>query len=237
VTRLPDPTAGDAEAFARSPLSEVRRNPEAARYDRDSVYAILDAALYCHVGFIVDGRPVVIPTIHDRVGDLLYLHGSRSNRMLRHMTGPAGACVAATVFDGLVLARSVFNHTMHYRSVVAFGHPELVEDPGERGAALDHLVDHVLPGRSAEARPPNERELSRTAVVRMAIEEASAKVDDEPPPDDPADLDLPVWAGHVPARTAWGQPVVDRRGAWADQVPPLAPSVRRLLGLDGPPVW
>jgi nitroimidazol reductase NimA-like FMN-containing flavoprotein (pyridoxamine 5'-phosphate oxidase superfamily) len=218
-------------------LNEVRRNPEAARYDRATVHAIFDAALFCHVGFVVDGRPVVIPTIHDRVGEVLYLHGSRSNRMLRQMTGPAGACVTVTLFEGLVLARSVFNHTVHYRSAVAFGHPEAVADPAELRAALDHLVDHVLPGRSAEARPPSERELSLTGVVRMAIEEASAKVDDEPPPDDPADLDLAVWAGHVPATVVWGEPVVDRRGAWADHQPDLPPSVRRLLGLDGPRVW
>ena len=210
--------------------SEVRRNPGIARYGRDEIYAVVDQAPVCHVGFVLDGAPVVLPTIHDRVGDQLYLHGSRSNRMLRAMTGPAGACVTVTLFDGLVLARSVFNHTMHYRSAVLFGHAQLVEDPAEKLAALEHLTEHVLAGRALEARAPSERELALTSVVRLAIEEASAKVDEGPPEDEDEDLGLDVWAGWVPSAPVWGEPVPDRSGAMADGHLPVPPSVRRLLG-------
>ncbi len=213
----------------RTDRTTIRRNPAGARYDRATVYAILDEARFCHVGFVADGGPVVIPTIHDRVDDVLYLHGSRSNRMLGGMTGPAGACVTATLFDGLVLARSVFNHTMNYRSVAVFGHPVVVDDPDEKVEALHHLVEHVLPGRAAEAREPNRRELTLTTVVRMSIEEASAKVDDGPPEDEPEDLSLAVWAGVVPSWPVWGEPVADVPPAGAPG-PELPPSVRRLLG-------
>ncbi len=211
-----------------SELSRVRRNPAGARYDRATVHAVLDEARFCHVGFVLDGRPVVLPTLHDRVGEVLYVHGSRSSRMLRAMTGPAGACLTATTFDGLVLARSVFNHTVAYRSAVVFGHPATVTDPDEKVAALAHLVDHVLPGRSAEARPPDGRELMLTTVVKMAIEEASAKVEEGPPEDHPEDLALDVWAGVVPAALSWGEPRADGVGA-AGPDAGLPPSVRRLL--------
>ena len=223
-----DPGGGDRTVGGRTERTTVRRHPAAAHYDRESVYGILDDARFCHVGFLLDGAPVVLPTIHDRVDDLLYVHGSRSNRMLRCMTGAAGACVTATVFGGLVLTRSVFNHTLCYRSAVVFGHPQLVEEPEEKVAALHHLVEHVLPGRAAEARPPNQRELTLTSVLRMPIEEASAKVEEGPPEDDPEDLSLPVWAGVVPSWPVWGDPVVDDRGT-GDAVPDLPPSVRRLL--------
>jgi nitroimidazol reductase NimA-like FMN-containing flavoprotein (pyridoxamine 5'-phosphate oxidase superfamily) len=218
--------AGDEALGGRDTRTTVRRNPAGARYDRRTVHAVLDEAPYCHVGFVMDGAPVVLPTIHDRIDDTLYFHGSRSNRMLRCMTGPAGACVTATVFGGLVLARSVFNHTMRYRSVAVFGHPVEVEDPAAKLSALHHLVEHVLPGRAAEARPPNGRELALTTVLRMPIEEASAKVEEGPPDDDPADRALAVWAGVVPAALSWGDPVADPPSDPDD----LPPSVRRLLG-------
>jgi len=210
-----------------SERTAVRRNPGAGHYDRETVYEIFDAARFCHVGFLLDGAPAVLPTIHDRIDDVLLIHGSRSNRMLRCMTDPGGACVVVTLFDGLVLARSVFNHTMNYRSAVAFGHPVLIEDRDEKIDALAHLVDHVLRGRSAEARPPNERELSLTSVLKMTIEEASAKVDDGPPEDETEDLDLSVWAGQVPQVTSWGIPRRDDAGRGEPQEIP--PSVRRLL--------
>jgi nitroimidazol reductase NimA-like FMN-containing flavoprotein (pyridoxamine 5'-phosphate oxidase superfamily) len=206
--------------------SRVRRIPELARYDAATVHEILDETPYCHVGFVLeDGVPCVLPIIHDRVGDHLYFHGSRSNRMLRAMTGPAGACVTATTYSGLVLARSVFNHTVCYRTAVVFGHPEVLTDPQERSRALSHLVDHVLPGRSAEAREPSTRELALTTVVRMRIEEASAKVETGPPEDDAADVELPVWAGVVPLTTRWGAPVPAPDGPRGLSVPP---SVRGL---------
>jgi len=216
-----------------SERSAVRRNAAGARYDRETIHAILDEARYCHIGFVLDGAPFVLPTIHDRVDDVLYVHGSRSNRMLRCMTGPWGACVSATLFDGLVLARSVFNHTMNYRSVVVFGHPRVVDDPAEKLEALRHLTEHVLAGRGAEARAPSGRELALTSVVAMAIEEASAKVDTGPPDDEPDDLTLGVWAGVVPSTMVWGEPLVDTRGvgpAAARAAAVLPPSVRRLLG-------
>jgi hypothetical protein len=186
------------------------------------------------VGFVRDGGPVVIPTIHDRQGDTLYFHGSRSASMLHAMTSPAGACVTATLFDGMVLARSVFMHTMNYRSAVAFGHPEEVTDAGEKLAVLGHFTEHVLPGRTTEARAPTERELGLTTVVRMRIEEASAKVDDGPPEDEPEDMDLPVWAGIVPASLTWGEPIADSTGAVGALSLPLPPSVLRLLGRSLP---
>jgi nitroimidazol reductase NimA-like FMN-containing flavoprotein (pyridoxamine 5'-phosphate oxidase superfamily) len=220
---------GDEPLGGRSARSRVRRQPALAQYDRRTVHAIFDEARYCHVGFVVEGRPVVLPTIHDRVGDDLFLHGSRSNRMLRAMVGPAGACVTATEFGGLVLARSVFNHTVVYRSAVAFGHPVLVTGDQEKRAALAHLVEHVLPGRGQEARPPDERELPLTSVIRMRIEEASAKVETGPPEDHPEDLALPVWAGVVPARLVWDDPVQHVVGAPGEPTSP-PPSVRRLLG-------
>ncbi len=207
----------------------VRRNPSAGRYDRDTIYAIFDEARFCHIAFLLDGSPAVLPTIHDRVDDVLYIHGSRSNRMLRCMTDPVGACITVTLFDGLVLARSLFNHTMNYRSAVAFGHPRTIDNPVEKRDALDHLVEHMLPGRSAEARAPNDREMGLTSVLRMPIEEASAKIDSGPPEDEPEDLGLGVWAGQVPATLVWGDPIMDHLGTGDPGSGPPA-SVRRLLG-------
>ncbi len=218
----------------RTSRSRIRRVPDAARYDRATLYGILDEAPYCHVGFVLDGAPVVLPTIHDRLDDVLYLHGSRSNRMLRCSTAPTGACVTATLFDGLVLARSVFNHSVNYRSAVVFGRPVPVEDGDEKEAVLRHLVEHVLPGRSGEARPPNARELTATSVLRMPIEEASAKVDGGLPDDDPDDFAYPVWAGTVPLVAHWGEPVTDPRGTGEGAGQPVPASVRALLGRGTP---
>lgn len=226
MTQVPHGGTG-AAIGGRTPLSRVRRNPTGARYDHETVHAILDEARYCHIGCVVDGRAIVLPTIHDREGDTLFVHGSQSSRMLRAMAGPDGACVTATLFDGLVFARSVFNHTVCYRSAVVFGHPEMIDDPSEKRRALEHLVEHVAPGRSAEARSPNPRELELTTVMRMVIEEASAKVETGPPEDDPDDLSYPVWAGVLPSMPVWGRPQTDAQGAGQF---PLPPSVRRLLG-------
>src|SRR5687767_11979783 len=189
----------------------VKRLASRGVYDRDTVYEILDEALICHAGFVVDGKPVVIPTIHWRQDDTLYLHGSAASRMLRSLRDGVEACVTVTLVDGLVIARSAFHHSMNYRSAVIFGTAREVTDRAEKLIALDALVEHVLRGRSSESRPPNEKELRQTMVLALPIEEASAKVRTGGPVDDDEDYALPLWAGVVPISLAYGEPVVDER--------------------------
>jgi nitroimidazol reductase NimA-like FMN-containing flavoprotein (pyridoxamine 5'-phosphate oxidase superfamily) len=179
----------------------VKREPQRARYDRETIEAILDEALVCHLGFEVDGQPYVIPTLHARVGDRLYVHGSAASRLLRHLAGGARVCVTVTLVDGLVLARSVFNHSVNYRSAVVFGTATLVED-AEKREALRVLTEQLAPGRWDEARQPTEQELKATWILSLPIDEASAKVRTGPEEDEPEDLDLPVWAGVVPVHLA-----------------------------------
>jgi nitroimidazol reductase NimA-like FMN-containing flavoprotein (pyridoxamine 5'-phosphate oxidase superfamily) len=189
----------------------VRRLARRGVYDRDAVYSILDEALICHVGFVVEGAPVVIPTIHWRDGDTLYFHGSAASRMLRSLREGVEACVTVTLLDGLVIARSAFHHSMNYRSAVIFGTAREVTDRDEKLRALDALVEHVVRGRSRESRPANEKELRQTMVLALPIEEASAKVRTGGPIDDEEDYALPYWAGVIPVRLAYGQPVADER--------------------------
>ncbi len=189
----------------------VKRLATRGVYDRDMVYAILDEALICHAGFVVDGAPVVIPTIHWRQGDTLYFHGSAASRMLRSLRNGVEACVTVTIVDGLVIARSAFHHSMNYRSAMIFGTAREVTDREEKLIALDALVEHVLRGRSSESRPANEKELRQTMVLAMPIEEASAKVRTGGPVDDEEDYALPLWAGVVPVRLAYGEPIDDGR--------------------------
>ena len=189
----------------------VKRLAKRAAYDRDTVYAILDEALICHVGFSIDSSPVVIPTIHWREGDTLYFHGSVASRMLRSLREGVDACVTVTLLDGLVLARSAFHHSMNYRSVVVFGKAREVTDREEKLRALDALVEHVVRGRSAEVRPPNEPELRQTLVLALPLEEASAKIRTGGPIDDDEDYALPVWAGVVPCGLTFGAAVPDER--------------------------
>jgi nitroimidazol reductase NimA-like FMN-containing flavoprotein (pyridoxamine 5'-phosphate oxidase superfamily) len=179
----------------------VKREPQRARYDRETIEVILDEALICHLGFVVDGQPYVIPTLHARVGDRLYVHGSAASRLLRHLAGGAPVCATVTLVDGLVLARSVFNHSVNYRSAVVFGTATLVED-GEKREALRALTEQLAPGRWDEARQPTEKELKATWILSLPIDEASAKVRTGPEEDEPEDLDLPVWAGVVPVHLA-----------------------------------
>ena len=202
----------------QSSKTRVRRLPERGRYDRDTIYAILDQALICHVGFVVEGQPVVIPTIHTRVGDDLYFHGSPAAGMLRNLREGADACVNVTLVDGLVLARSAFHHSMNYRSVVVFGKAEEVTDREEKLRVLEALVEHVCRGRSADARGPNEKELKQTIVLRVPICEASAKVRTGPPGDEPEDYSLPIWAGVLPLTLAPGEPVPDNSAATPEYV-------------------
>lgn len=185
----------------------LHRLPKRGSYDEATINAILDEALLCHVGFVAGGAPVVIPTIHWRAGDTLYLHGSVASRMLRTLKEGIDACVTVTLLDGLVLAKAAFHHSMNYRSVVIFGKAHEVTDREEKLRSLDALVEHVVKGRSKEVRGANESELRVTTVLKMKIEEASAKVRTGGPIDDEADLSLPVWAGVLPMKLTPGQPI------------------------------
>jgi hypothetical protein len=202
----PDATEGLAPPSART---RVRRLPERARYDRPEVHGILDEAIVCHLGFVDRESPVVIPTAFARVDDVLYLHGASANAALKVFATGAAVCVTVTLLDGLVLARSAFHHSVNYRSVVLFGNATEVTDPEEKYQAVMAIVEHVVPGRGADARPPTNAELRATRVVRLAIDEASAKVRTGGPKDDPEDMALPIWAGEVPLRMVAGTAVAD----------------------------
>src|SRR4051812_29094374 len=191
--------------------TRVVREPDRGVYDREEAYRILDEGFLCHVGFAVDGQPFVIPTSYGRKDADLYIHGSAASRMLRQMKDGVSVCVTVTLLDGLVLARSVFNHSMNYRSVVILGKATLVDDPQEKLAALRLLSEHILPGRWDDSRQPNERELKATSVLRVPIEEFSAKIRVGPPIDDEEDYAFPTWAGVVPLEMKAGGPIDDAR--------------------------
>jgi len=197
--------------FAPTERTQVRRLPKRAVYDREGVYRILDEGLVCHVGFVADGRPVVIPTGYGRDGDTLYVHGSAASRMLRDLARGVDVCVTVTLLDGLVLARSAFHHSMNYRSVVIFGNAAVVEDQSTKREALRAFTEHIAPGRWQEVRPPTESELKATTVLAIPLEEASAKVRTGPPLDDESDYSLPVWAGVLPLKLRPEPPVPDNR--------------------------
>ena len=197
-------------ATLQSERTTVRRLPKRAAYDRDTVYAILDEALICHVGFVVDGHPAVIPTIHWREGDTLYFHGSPAAGFLRTLRNGVETCVTVTLLDGLVLARSAFHHSMNYRSAVILGQAREVAGD-EKLAALDALVEHVCKGRSADARRPNEAEIKQTLVLALPIEEASAKVRTGGPLDDEEDYALDIWAGVLPLKLVPQAPIAGDR--------------------------
>ncbi len=200
--------------------TRIRRHPERGHYDRETIDQVLDEALICHVGFVADDHPVVIPTIHARVGDDLYLHGSPASRMLRLVGGGEPVCVTATIVDGVVAARSVFHHSLNYRSVVVFGSARPVTTEEERWAAFRAITEHVLPGRWDEARHPDRNEDRGTLIVAVPIDEASAKVRTGPPSDADDDYDLPIWAGVVPLAVAAGAPQPDPRLAPGIGIPP-----------------
>ncbi|CAN5362885.1 pyridoxamine 5'-phosphate oxidase family protein [soil metagenome] len=187
----------------------MKRHPERGAYDRATIDAILDEALICHLGFVLEGQPFVIPTIHARDGDLLYVHGSPGSRMLRNAKESVDICVTATLLDGLVLARSVYNHSMNYRSAVVLGRAREVTDRDEKLRAMRRVVDHVVPGRWEDARQPNESEIKGTTILAMSLDEASAKIRTGPPTDDEADLSLEVWAGVIPLSLEPSPPIPD----------------------------
>ncbi|MGW2648750.1 pyridoxamine 5'-phosphate oxidase family protein [Streptomyces sp. NPDC001393] len=205
-------TTEETQAAAYTPTDRTvpTRSAGRASYDRELVHAILDEGYVCHLGFVRDGAPVVLPTLYGRVGERLYVHGSTGSRPLR-MTGEADpglpVCLTVTHVDGLVLARSAFHHSINYRSVVVHGIARQVTDPEERRLALDTLVDHVVPGRAADSRPANKKELAATAVIRLDLDEVSAKVRSGGANDDPEDLALPHWAGVVPLRKGYDAPL------------------------------
>jgi hypothetical protein len=189
--------------------NRVRLLPERGHYDRETVHAIIDEALLCHVGFMDGEQPVVIPTLHARKDDFLYLHGSRGNAMLKHVQAGQPVCVTITHIDGIVFARSAFHHSVNYRSAVLFGTGRLLEDPAEKMAALELLTEHVAPGRWSDTRLPTEKELKLTSVIEFRIQSASAKVRTGPPRDDEADYTLPHWAGVLPFRRELLAPIAD----------------------------
>src|SRR5271154_6662806 len=196
-----------------SPTARTRvvREPQRAVYDREAVNQILDEAFLCHVGFVADAQPYVIPTSYGRDGDVLYIHGSAASRMLRNLDKGVPVCITVTLLDGLVLARSVFNHSMNYRSVVILGTATLVDDPAEKLAALRALSEHIIPGRWDDARQPNDKELKQTSVLRLPINEFSAKVRVGPAVDDEEDYAFPTWAGVIPLEMTVGAALRDER--------------------------
>jgi uncharacterized protein len=199
------------EKIAPTERTTIRRLPKRGEYDRQAIYEILDEGFVCHVGFVIDGQPFIIPTGYGRAGDKLYLHGSRANRMLNALREGVEVCVTVTLIDGLVLARSAFHHSMNYRSVVVFGKAAVVEDEAEKMLALRAFTNHVMVGRWEESREPSRQELNATLVLSLPLAEASAKVRTGGPIDDEEDYDLNVWAGVVPLSMIAGAPVEDER--------------------------
>jgi nitroimidazol reductase NimA-like FMN-containing flavoprotein (pyridoxamine 5'-phosphate oxidase superfamily) len=193
--------------------TRVRRVPQRGVYDAATIHAILDEALICHVGFAIDGHPAVVPVGCARAGDFILLHCSRASRMAKALGSGNEVCVAVTHLDGLVLARSAFHHSMNYRSVVVYGRPTAIIEPAELRVALEALSEHLAPGRWKVVRQPSPKELRATVVFRLPLDEASAKIRNGPPADDPADLDWPVWAGVVPLRMVRGKPEAQGNGS------------------------
>ena len=205
--------------FTKTKKNRIQRLPKRGHYDRATIYGILDEALICHVGFVENGQPYVIPINFARVDDTIILHGAKASRLLKHIEAGHPVCAEATVVDGLVLARSVFHHSVNYRSVVLFGTGCLVTDEQEKLAALEAVTEHLIPGRWNEARLPNSKELNATSVVSIRIDEASAKVRLGPPIDEEEDYGLPVWAGVLPLQEMAAAPVRDELQSEAVPLP------------------
>ena len=215
----------DADLYQRTERTTLRRLPERAAYDRETVHAILDEGFICHVGFVVDEQPHVIPTGYVRVGETLCLHGSSGSRLGLRPDMPV--CVTVTLLDGIVLARAAFHHSFQYRSVVVLGRTRLVTDADEKEAALSALVDHIVPGRSADVRGADRKELAATVVLALPLQEVSAKVRTGDPKDDEEDYDLPYWAGILPLALEPGIPVPDPRLEPGSTVPAYVTSWNR----------
>jgi nitroimidazol reductase NimA-like FMN-containing flavoprotein (pyridoxamine 5'-phosphate oxidase superfamily) len=205
--------------FTPTVRTQVKRLPKRGAYDRETVFNILDEAFVCHVGFVVEGQPYVIPTNYGRVGETLYLHGSAASRMLRTLSEGIPVCVTATLIDGLVLARSAFHHSVNYRSVVILGTARLVDEPAEKMEALRLFTEHIMKGRWDQIRQPNEQELKGTTVLALPLEEVSAKVRTGGPVDDEEDYKLPIWAGVLPLPVTPAAPIADARLAAGIEAP------------------
>jgi nitroimidazol reductase NimA-like FMN-containing flavoprotein (pyridoxamine 5'-phosphate oxidase superfamily) len=215
------------DELSRSPLTEVRRKPDRASYERAAADAILDEGFVAHVGIQVDGHPFVIPTTYARIDDKLYLHGAVASRMLRAMRDGVPVCINVTLLDGLVLARSAFHHSMNYRSVVVVGTARRIRDLGVARDAVARIVDHIVPGRTAEARQPTDAELRQTTVLQLPIDTASVKIRSGGPLDEPEDMELDTWAGVVPVGTSIGEPESDEEGVKGLPVPASVRGDRR----------
>src|SRR5947209_14354497 len=207
--------------------TQVRRLPERGHYDRETIYSILDDAFLCHIGFVHDGHPVVIPTAYGRDGDWLYIHGSAASRMQRDLAAGLPMCLTVTILDGLVLARSGFHSSMNYRSVVVFGNAEQITDPERKNDALAVISEQILRGRWNDVRGPNEQELKGTSVLQLRIDEASAKVRTGPPKDDEEDYAMPIWAGVVPVHQEYGAPIADPKLAENTRIPQYVEALRK----------
>lgn len=213
--------------FPQTDRTKLKRLPKRGHFDRETVYGILDEGFICHVGFAVDGKPVVIPTGYARVEDKLYIHGSQASRMLRTLAGGVDVCVTVTLLDGLVLARSAFHHSMNYRSVVVFGRATLVDDASEKMTALVALSEHIIRGRWNDVREPTDMEMKLTTVLRLPLDEVSAKIRTGPPLDDEEDYALQMWAGVVPLKLTAGEPINDPRLPEGIPVPDYAKNYKR----------
>jgi nitroimidazol reductase NimA-like FMN-containing flavoprotein (pyridoxamine 5'-phosphate oxidase superfamily) len=215
------------EDFAPTERTTVKRLPKRGNYERETIYQILDEGFVCHVGFVVDGRPFVIPTGYGRLGDKLYIHGSAASRMLKTLREGIDVCVTVTLVDALVLARSAFHHSMNYRSVVIFGKAEVLEDEDEKMTALHAFTDHIMRRRWEESRQPNRNELRATMVLALSLTEASAKIRTGPPVDDDEDYELAVWAGELPLHLGTGAAIPDPRLRAGIELPQYIEDYRR----------
>jgi len=213
--------------FEKTPLNKVKRVAERGEYDREAVYEIVDDALICHVGFVVDHQPFVIPTIHARDEDTIILHGAKASRLLKHVAKGYPVCITCTHLDGLVMARSVFHHSMNYRSAVLFGKGQIIENVDDKMRAFKVLTDHIMPGRWEDARHPNAKEINATTLVRVSIDSASAKRRAGPVGDDEEDYALPVWAGILPVERRILDPQNDSRLAEETSIPDYIRSYHR----------
>ncbi len=216
-----------SDSVAPTERTRVIREPQRAVYDRAAINAILDEAFFCHVGFTADSQTYVIPTMFARVNDSIYFHGSAASRMLRNLSDGLAVCITVTLADGLVLARSVFNHSMNYRSVVALGTAQLIDDSSEKLTALHAFTEKILPGRWNDARQPNEKELKATSILKLPLTEVSAKVRTSPVEDDADDYALKVWAGIVPLRLVADAPIRDERCDPSLPIPAYATNFRK----------
>lgn len=215
------------DSTIQTPRTTVVRSRDRGRYDRETIYSIVDEALICHLGFSIDGQPYVLPTTHARIDDRLYVHGSVANRMLKNMKAGVPVCITMTLIDGLVLARSAFHHSMNYRSAVILGTAREITDEQEKRAAFDSLVNHVVPGRAADVRAADPQELKATSVLCVPITEASAKVRQGPPIDAEEDYALKCWAGVLPLQLQAGSPIDDPRLELGTPVPASVTGYRR----------